>query len=210
MGVQNTGNLLTGPNFGTPVVVNGQTTSLATGSLTTLARADHVHTVSNVPVLLASTTLGSDAASYTFSNFSASYKHLMILFMARSSATAGAYDTLAYQFNGDTAANYRSIANTTATSHASVAIIPNATTFFPTQPGIGRTTIFYYNDTTSGWQKRTFTDTDSDIGTSATSPFTTVWGGTWTTTNTAITSVLIKTSNGNFKAGSRFDLYGMP
>lgn len=196
--------------FGTPVVVNGQTTSLATGSLTTLARADHVHTMSNVPVLLASTTLSSAAASYTFSSFSSAYKHLMILFMARSSATSGAYDTLAYQFNGDTAANYRSIANTTATTHASVAIIPNTTTFFPTQPGIGRTTIFYYNDTTSGWQKRTFTDTDSDIGTSATSPFTTVWGGTWTTVNTAITSVLIKLSNGNFVAGSRFDLYGIP
>ena len=196
--------------FGTPVVVNGQTTSLATGSLTTLARADHVHTMSNVPVLLASTTLGSAASSVTFSSFSSAYKHLMILFMARSSATTGAYDTLAYQFNGDTAANYRSIANTTATTHASVAIIPNTTTFFPTQPGIGRTTIFYYNDTSSGFQKRTFTDTDSDIGTSATSPFTTVWGGTWTTVNTAITSVLMKTSNGNFVAGSRFDLYGLP
>jgi len=164
----------------------------------------------DVPVLLASTTLGSASASVTFSGFSSAYKHLMILFMARSSATAGAYDTLAYQFNGDTAANYRSIANTTATTHASVAIIPNTTTFFPTQPGIGRTIIFYYNDTSSGWQKRTFTDTDSDIGTSATSPFTTVWGGTWTTVNTAITSVLMKTSNGNFVAGSRFDLYGIP
>jgi len=76
MAVSKTGDLNTTANdFGTPVVVNGQTTSLATGSLTTLARADHVHTMSNVPVLLASSTLGSAAASITFSSIPQGYPH---------------------------------------------------------------------------------------------------------------------------------------
>ena len=108
MGVQNTGNLLTGPNFGTPVVVNGQTTSLATGSLTTLARADHVHTVSNVPVLLASTTLTSTATSVTVSSIPSGYTHLRIVAMVSVTATGFSNGTLVAQFNGDTGSNYLS------------------------------------------------------------------------------------------------------
>lgn len=108
----------------------------------------------DVPVLLASTTLASDAASYTFSSIPQTYNHLEIVYMARSSATTGgSYDVLGYQFNGDTTSNYRASTSTALISTPWIGLLANTTTLYATQPSVGNTRFFYYADTSSGWQK---------------------------------------------------------
>jgi hypothetical protein len=195
--------------FGTPGAVTGGATA-ASGSATTIARSDHVHSTASMPVLLASTTLGSDAASYTFSSISSAFSHLQIVYMARGSDTTGAASLMAFQFNSDTSSNYRSSASTTLTNLAWSAYIPNANTLYSTQPAVGTATFYYYTDTTSGWAKRAITVWDSETSSASPSPFTTPWGMAWYTTNTAITAIKINISAGNFKSGSKFALYGYP
>ena len=80
MGVQNTGDLQTRRNF----------------------------TLSTVPVLLASTTLTSTAASVTVSSIPSGYTHLRIVAMVSVTATGFSNGTLVAQFNGDTGSNYLS------------------------------------------------------------------------------------------------------
>lgn len=93
--------------FGTPVVVNGQTTALATGSLTTLARADHVHTVSNVWVRIGSVTTASSATSITFSSIPQTYTFLRLMLYARTQSVFPLTSGM-LRFNGDTSSNYYS------------------------------------------------------------------------------------------------------
>jgi hypothetical protein len=91
--------------FGTPGAVTGGATA-ASGSASTLARSDHVHSTASMPVLLASTTLSSTTAEFTWSSISSSYSSLYILFGARITGSSGAFVSVDAQFNGDTGANY--------------------------------------------------------------------------------------------------------
>jgi len=195
--------------FGTPVAVTGGATA-ASGSATTVARSDHVHSTASLPVLIASTTLSSAASSYTFSSIPGTYTHLQIVYMVRGTGTSGAVDLLSYQINSDNTNNYRGSANTSLTNNAWMAYLANANTLYSTQPSVGTTTFYHYADTSSGWAKRAINLFDSETSSGSPSPFTTPWGMAWYTTNTAITSISAKISAGNFAAGSRFSLYGIP
>jgi hypothetical protein len=93
--------------FGTPGAVTGGATA-ASGSATTLARSDHVHSTASMPVLLASTTLTSAAASVTVSSIPSGYTHLRIVAMPSTTQTGVANGTVVVQFNGDTGNNYYS------------------------------------------------------------------------------------------------------
>lgn len=55
---------------------------------------------------IASTTLGADAASYTFSSIPGTFTDLRLVVVGRSTRTAQTYDSLFLRFNGDTATNY--------------------------------------------------------------------------------------------------------
>jgi len=55
---------------------------------------------------IATTTLSSAAASITFSSIPATYKHLQIRLLSKSTNTAATDDGIYFTFNGDTTAKY--------------------------------------------------------------------------------------------------------
>lgn len=55
---------------------------------------------------IASTTLGSDAFSYTFSSIPSTYTDLRLIVHGRTSRASIAYDTVNFRFNGDTGTTY--------------------------------------------------------------------------------------------------------
>ena len=90
--------------FGTPGAVTGGATA-ASGSALTLARSDHVHSTAGMPVLLASTTLGSAAASITFRSITSIYTSLLIFVNAKTVST-NFNSYVGLRFNGDASAAY--------------------------------------------------------------------------------------------------------
>ena len=159
-----------------------------------------------MPVLLASTTLGSAAASVTFSSISGAFSALDIICVCRS-AYASQYDTISVQFNNDTAGNYK-ISNVTGFTYIPAGYIGAASAFASPYMSIPRLQIYAYSDVnwyaTSVGQHYTLVNTTE---------YTTVSyqaGGVWSNT-AAVTSVKIFTYSGsNFVANSTFRLYGIP
>jgi len=199
--------------FGTPGAVTGGATA-ASGSATTLARSDHVHSTASIGVLLASTTLGSDAASYTFSSISGTYTNLGIRFYCRTSY-AGATDYLGIRYNGDTAANYSWHQSTAQTSiligtvNAANNGIANAASygevFIPhySVSTFGHTTgaLVYYNGSSTATPSFS-SNLSSGSGANT--------GGYWNSTSVITSVTILSVLGANLKANSRFDLYGYP
>jgi hypothetical protein len=165
----------------------------------------------NVPVLLASTTLGSDAASVTFSSLSQSYKHLMVMYQARiTGGYGGALEWLMMRCNGDTGGNYWDgvASSTTATSAGFAAC--NATTNYDTAFTCGSGWVHNYTNTSYYKNFGTYT---SPWNNSATAYSPANWStsySSWRNT-AAITSITFIDLNGfTIKAGSNFQLYGYP
>jgi len=194
--------------FGTPGAVTGGATA-ASGSATTLARSDHVHSTASLPVLLASTTLGSTTASVTFSSIAGTYKHLNIVVSCRSTSTfAGGYDVIVARFNGDTGSNYYSTYdNTVAYTYLAIATIHNSQNFIYSNAlgmaecNVGRYTAAYYKVGRSLWGNPNSNTTNS--------LYQSVYAYMWKST-AAITQVDVFLQTGSFAAGSQIDLYGLP
>ena len=167
----------------------------------------------NVPVLLASTTLGSAAASYTFSSIPQTYKHLELSYMGKSVYNSSNDPDLMYLiFNGDTAANYRSTfgPSTPRTSLPVVGLINSGTSFLSSQPCEGTIRIYHYANTTNGWYKQAINTWNYEAGFATGSAYTAVWYESWDITNTAISTVTISMVRANWAAGTQFALYGYP
>jgi hypothetical protein len=194
--------------FGTPGAVTGGATA-ASGSATTIARSDHVHSTASIPVLLASTTLGSTTASVTFSSITGTYKHLNIVVSCRSTSTfAGGYDIIVARFNGDTGSNYYSTYdNTVAYTYLAIATIHNSQNFIYSNAlgmaecNVGRYTAGYYKVGRSLWGNPNSNTTNS--------LYQSVYAYMWKST-AAITQVDVFLQTGSFAAGSQIDLYGLP
>jgi hypothetical protein len=153
---------------------------------------------------IATTTLGSAAASYTFSSIPSTYTDLVIVFNG-----AGSTDiNMLMQFNGDTASNYSSTTLGGSGSSALSARYSNQTSIQINYQGYlqtGFTTnavinIHNYANTTT---YKTTLDRFNNAGTGTDAVV-----GLWRSTS-AITSVLIKTHTGTFSANSTFTLYGI-
>jgi hypothetical protein len=155
---------------------------------------------------LATTTLGSNAASYTFSSISGSYTDLILVANAQ---TTTSQDALRAQFNSDTGTNYSytqlygnsgGASSNRGTSQTGVRISngsPNSGSSF----GISRTHFMNYSNATT--YKSTVTRTDEA------STITSAFVGLWRSTS-AITSITIyPESGGNILTGSTFTLYGI-
>lgn len=170
-------------------------------------------------MLVSSTTLGSAAATVTFSSIPAYFTSLKLFVMAKSSGSAaGAETNLRVQFNGDTAANYggryisiensttvTGVANNSQTS-ADAGFITNAGAGGTTTGGAVELTIPFYSNT--NWNKQfTF---NSQSGAAAIAWMTGSGGGAWTST-AAINSITLLLADGsNFTSNSVFALYGIP
>ena len=150
---------------------------------------------------IATTTLGSDTASYTFSSISGSYTDL-IMVITGGISTAG---PLNVQFNGDTSSNYsetRLYGNgTTATSDRFSSTPSLDMGYFPNDLNNNAFIHFMnYSNTT------TYKTVLNRWNTTA---YTAAAVGLWRSTS-AITSIkLFNASPYNLKAGSTFTLYGI-
>lgn len=154
--------------------------------------------------LLDSTTLGTTAASVTFSAISQDYRDLIVVF----SGTGGGSLTK-INFNGDTGSNYSAVtAEGDGSSVRSLAFTSN--TMFTANWG---PTLNSTNIGNTIWQIMDYSATDKhksvlirgNLGVSGSATMT---AGRWANT-AAITSVVVAPDSGSFNSGSTFYLYGI-
>jgi hypothetical protein len=162
---------------------------------------------------IASTTLGTTAASVTFSAIPATYTDLVLRVSARTD-TASAIESCYVQFNSDTSTNY-SYVLITGNGSAASSNIYSSQNYVGSIPADAATAT---SNTFASWevyvpsylanQKKPL----SIIGmqeNNQTSAFIRPTAGLWQGTS-AITSVsFTPTSGGNFVSGSSFHLYGI-
>jgi hypothetical protein len=153
---------------------------------------------------IATTTLGSAAASITFSSIASSWTDLRLVLVGGVSVS-GAYNYL--QFNSDTASNYSTTrldgdGSSPASARTTSATFARLATSLDTNPNLFEIDVFSY----AGSTNKTFL-----CGTSADqngSGRVTRTVGLWRSTS-AITSVAITMSSGNFNTGTTATLYGI-
>jgi hypothetical protein len=162
---------------------------------------------------IATTTLGSAQASYTFSSIPATYTDLIIVASLKADSTTVA--TPALRFNSDTSTNYSATwvygigSGSGSSSRGS-----NATYLYTGDYSVGVTSanpttfithIFNYANTTT---YKTVLSRNNQITASGGETGATV--GLWRKTPEAITTILYTSTNGaNYAAGSTFTLYGI-
>jgi len=163
----------------------------------------------DVPVLLASTTLGSDTATVNLTGIPSGYTNIEILVSVRSSAGAaqGAMDFAQMRFNSDTASNYG--AGTSAGSQITVIRPITAVNWLTAAWSSGKIMIWDYASTT----KHKYVHYNTTYNNSTTG-FNSVNymddAGVWKST-TAVTSVQFTLASGaNYVTGSTFRIYGYP
>ena len=163
----------------------------------------------NVPVLLASTTLASDTATISFTSIVGTYKHLKLIGSLRSSY-AGPYDLLRAIINSDTAGNYYSNQDGSVSTEWRWAVVSAATDYLASAgngsfdinlPGYASTSAYKFFTSFMSHPYSTTSTRAININ---------YFGGYWLST-TAITSIALSLAiGGNFKSGGIVSLYGYP
>ena len=160
--------------------------------------------LTNTYVALATQTLGSAAASVTFSSISSAYTDLVLV--AQPLKTTAGGGTLRYQVNSDSGTNY---SNTTLYGDGSTAGSDRASSAvygrigFWTGDNQGNTFIANFQNYSNTTTYKTVLSRTNNLGS--------LMGATvnlWRSTS-AITSIYIYNDGGNFAAGSTFSLYGI-
>jgi hypothetical protein len=172
----------------------------------------------NTYVAIATQTLGSAAASVTFSSIPATYTDLILISFAQGQASGGD-NRLVLQFNGDTASNYSStylIGNgTSATSSrdSNRGQVDNVTQLADSGSNSFSPFIHHIMNYANATTYKTILQRGNDAG-DTTSAYRQVGASAslWRSTS-AITSIVVKGLGGNgssgFSAGSTFSLYGI-
>ena len=159
---------------------------------------------------IATTTLGSAAASYTFSSISGSYTDLFLIASAKNNTSAS---DIYMQFNADTATNYsytyltgtgsvaasgRGSSQTAIICDWSAAVTSAASTFSLYQINVQN----YSNATT--YKTALIRGNSAAAASAGTDAIVGLWRST-----SAITSIKIYPGTGSFDTGSTFTLYGI-
>jgi len=164
---------------------------------------------------IATTTLGTAAASITLSSIPATYTDLRLLFVGYSTFTSLNTGAIRLRFNSDTGANYSdtylygngasatSSLDTSATSIYAGAIPDNVAG--TSIVGIMTADVFSYAGST---YKTVLTTSSSDLNTGNTLSTLTRAVGLWRNT-AAITSITILAGDPNFNIGTTATLYGI-
>ena len=156
---------------------------------------------------IATTTLGSAQASYTFSSIASTYTDLVLVMSIIAESNLGGQNAL-LRFNSDTGSNYSFTWMYGNGTSATSSRVSNSTSlgradFYTTT--VPTTTIVsimnYANSTTYKTALTRSGVTDSGAGTRANV-------GLWRSTS-AINSITILTDSGNFGINSTFTLYGI-
>lgn len=171
------------------------------------------HLVTNSYESIATVTVGSPQANATFSSIPATFKHLQIRWVARNTNTGAADDTISLQFNTDTGANYAlhflygdgSSAGAVGLANRSEILFTYTTTASASASifGAGVTDILDYANTNKYKTLRNLGGNDRNgAGTLALS------SGLWQSSS-AINSIKIYPSSGNWAQYTQFALYGI-
>ena len=157
---------------------------------------------------IATNTLGSAAASITFSSISSAYTDLRVTFVAQGS---GGQRFVGFQFNSDTGTNY-SYTNINGDGSAAASIRGTSTNQIPIGENTGSTTtqfsfytidIFSYADST--YKTALATNAADQNGSGEVGYEVGLWRNT-----AAITSIrLFSVGGGNFAIGTTATLYGI-
>ena len=162
---------------------------------------------------ITTTTLSTATASVTFSSIPATYKHLQIRILARTSNTTGTNWIGLIRFNGDTASNYTyhglrgdgssaiSYAGVSQTTSLAVNTGDDANSLLGW--GVGVTDILDYVNTNKYKTIRTLTGFEENG-----SGMVELTSGVWMSSS-AITSINIRVDTGTFNVSSSFALYGI-
>ena len=150
---------------------------------------------------IATTTLGSAQASYTFSSISGTYTDLVLIIVTKNT---GGLDSFGLQFNGDTASNY---SNTLMTGNGSTATSSRQNNqtelnigLISTNDGVNVIQIMNYSNATT---YKTALGR-ANVAAEMTRAVVAMWRST-----AAITSILCKAGSGNMSAGTTLTLYGI-
>jgi len=154
---------------------------------------------------IATTTLGSAAASITFSSISSAYTDLRLVLVCKASTAMDAY----VQYNSDTGSNYSltelngsgSAASSTATINATYILLDSNGTISSAQPQLFNFDIFSYAGST---YKTCLINMNRDYNGSGNVTNTV---GLWRSTS-AINAITI-TGTSNFAIGSTATIYGI-
>lgn len=152
---------------------------------------------------IATTTLGSAAASYTFSSIPSTYTDLIVVAVTTNTSAA---TNMTVQVNGDTGSNYSRTringSGSTATSsrNSNETRIYNGDVGNPSVPSVNTLHFMNYANTTT-YKTVIGRYGEADIQTGAVV-------GLWRNT-AAITSITINSDSNNFAVGSTFTLYGI-
>lgn len=160
---------------------------------------------------IATTTLGSDQASYTFSSIPATYTDLILIVNMQSTYSGDAGNGARLQFNGDTGSNYSdtnlrgngssaSSYRQSSVSSIQFGLLPSSGGGTPAGTlGVGIAQIMNYANTTT--YKTVLGRTNNSFA------FIEASAGLWRSTS-AINSITYF-GDGNIKAGSSLTLYGI-
>lgn len=166
---------------------------------------------------IATATGTGSSNTITFSSIPATYQHLQIRFIAKSSTTTSVNESVLLRINGDSATNYVEHylfgGGTSATAGGAVtrssvsiyngAMRSNAT--YVDMMGVGIIDIHDYVSSTKNKTVRYFCGNDVNA---AASVGPALGSGLWLSTS-AVTSVSLVTSSGNWTTTSQFALYGI-
>lgn len=157
----------------------------------------------NTYVALATQTLGSAAASVTFSSISQAYTDLILI--ASTKITSGGATNDRIQFNGDTGSNYSTTVLYGTGSAAGSYRLSNNTSIL-----IDDVTSTNFNVTEIHIQNYSNTTTNKSVILRSSPPDSSVQAnaGLWRSTS-AITSLTILAGASTFVAGSTFTIYGI-
>jgi hypothetical protein len=169
---------------------------------------------------IATTTLATATATITFSSIPATYTHLQLRGIARTSV-GGNSDFVVVRFNSDSGANYSrhavvgpggSIYLEAAANATSVRFDPAAASGATTNVfGVGIVDILDYADTSKYKTTRNLSGFDNNgAGTNAWDKgFVQSAGGNWRSTSAVSTITLTSGNGGNFAQYTQFALYGI-
>jgi hypothetical protein len=159
---------------------------------------------------IASTTLGSAAASVTFSSIAATYTDLVLVSQVRS-ARAATDDSLYIQVNGDTATNYSvtdlkgrfGVASSSRASSQTKIIAANNIVGASATAGIYDTVITNFMNYSNSTTNKTVLSRGSSANEEV-AALVNLYRST-----SAITQIVIYCASANIASGSTFNLYGI-
>lgn len=166
----------------------------------------------NVPVLLASITLASAAATVTLSSIPQTFRTLFLISSGRASNASvwtGSWLTFNSDVYGTGTTYWAGNGGSSSQTHSAFTLHLHGTANYTSGFSAGYTYIFNYANSTSQKVIRVFStmnNSGTGVDFSNSGPFGMAWNNT-----AAITSIKYNCADGaNYVAGSQFEIYGYP